>query len=67
MNNIEYELNTFNPDEDIILPNTIWGEIVYIYYVIKYIIKHPKTRETEWIRLKRQIVFFKRWKKVNKQ
>lgn len=67
MTDLEYELETFDPDEDIILPNSIWGEIVYIYFIIKEMIRHPETREIEWIRLKRQIRFFKRWMQVNKE
>lgn len=62
-----YESGFFDPDEDIILPNSVIGEIYYIYCIILDIFKHRKEKEyikSEFVSLKRQIKFFKKWIKV---
>lgn len=52
--------NIFDEEDDIILPETFWGEIVYIKFVIIDMIKHQKNLKEKLIRLKRQIYFFLR-------
>ncbi len=52
--------NIFDEEDDIILPETFWGEIVYIKFVIVDMIKHQKNLKEKLIRLKRQIYFFLR-------
>lgn len=52
--------NIFDEEDDIILPETFWGEIVYIKFVIVDMIKHQKNLKEKFIRLKRQIYFFLR-------
>lgn len=52
--------NIFDEEDDIILPGTFWGEIVYIKFVIVDMIKHQKNLKEKLIRLKRQIYFFLR-------
>ena len=51
-------------DDDIILPDTIWGELVYIYYILKDIRKSKENRQDKLAKLKRQIKFFICWLKV---
>lgn len=52
--------NIFDEEDDISLPETFWGEIVYIKFVIVDMIKHQKNLKEKLIRLKRQIYFFLR-------
>ncbi len=52
--------NIFDEEDDIILPETFWEEIVYIKFVIVDMIKHQKNLKEKLIRLKRQIYFFLR-------
>lgn len=49
--------------DDIILPNSILGEIIYIKYILLDIIKNPKDLLTKIQNLKRQIYFFQKWMK----
>ena len=44
---VKYLDENFDEEEYIIVPETIWGEIAYIYFILKL--------------LKRQLQFFKRW------
>ena len=53
----------FDEEEDIILPDTYWGELIYIFYILKDIQKGPN-RKTKFNHLIRQIYFHKRWMKV---
>ena len=48
----------FNEQEDIILPNTVWGEIIYIKYILTDIFKNPQNINQKFFELKRQIIFF---------
>ncbi len=41
-------------DEDIIIPDTLFGELLYIYYIGGEIL----TKKEKWFELKRQIIFF---------
>ncbi len=50
----------FDEDEDIILPNSIWGEFVYIIFVLFDIMRFSQGRGEKFVKLKRQISFFKR-------
>ena len=52
--------NIFDEEDDIILPETFWEEIVYIKFVIVDMIKHQKNLKEKLIRLKRQIYVFLR-------
>lgn len=57
------EITNFDEDEDIILPNSIWGELVYVGFIIYYGIRQKKDMSCELRKLKRQIWFFFRWMK----
>lgn len=54
----------FDEDEDIILPDTLWGEIIYIKFILIDTFKNPKKLKTNYTRLIRQIRFFNRWMKI---
>ena len=56
--------NDFDENDDVILPDTYWGEIVYIYYILKDIIKNPDDRKRKFDNLLRQIRIHIRWMKV---
>lgn len=56
----DYELDE---DDDIILPDTIWGELVYIKFILADMLKNPESFKDEFIKLKRQIYFFVLWMK----
>lgn len=53
----------YDPEDDVILPDNIWGEIFYIYCVLEDIIFNRCNRKLEWFRLKRQIRIFIKWSK----
>lgn len=60
----EYILETFDEDEDIILPNNWFEEIYLIFLVLIDIYTAPKKeRPKKWMLLKRQIGFFRLWLK----
>lgn len=59
----EYIMNNFDEDDDVILPDTIFGELYLIIFVLFYMLCHPKERQKEWKYLKRQIRFFRLWMK----
>lgn len=50
-------IENFNEDEDIILPDTLWGEIIYIKFIILDTIENPQKLKINYIRLARQIRF----------
>lgn len=58
--NIDY---VFDENEDLPLPETIWGEIRFIWFMIRYIIKHHDEREKEIFNLKRQVMIYVKWLK----
>lgn len=60
MNNTDY---VFNENEDLPLPETILGEIRFIWFMIKYIIKNPDERKKEIFNLKRQFTIYIIWLK----
>lgn len=60
MTEIDY---VFDEKEDLPLPETIWGEIRFIWFMIRYIIKHPDEREKEIFNLKRQFTIYIVWLK----
>lgn len=45
-------------DEDIIIPDSLYGEFLYIYYVLWDIYKFKESRKKKLLELKRQIKFF---------
>lgn len=57
-------INYFDKNDDIILPDNIFLEIIYILIVIKNILKNPKNRNFEINNLKKQIRFFALWMKI---
>lgn len=62
---IEAEIACFNEDEDIILPNSIFGEIVYIFYILRDMYQNRKTASKQWFLLKHQIRMFRLGRKRN--
>jgi len=61
---MEYDTaDDFDENEDIILPDTIWGEVVYICYILSDMLKCPENFGSALTMLLRQIRFFVRWKK----
>lgn len=59
----ENNLENFDEDEDIILPDTIWGEFKLILFITSRMIKFPEERSKLYIELKRQIYFYTLWMK----
>ncbi len=53
----------FDENEDLPLPETILGEIRFIWFMIKYIIKNPDERKKEIFNLKRQFTIYIIWLK----
>lgn len=56
-------LEYYNPEDDVILPDTIWGELYYIYCNLEDIILNRCNRKQEWFKLKRQIKIYIQWRK----
>lgn len=64
MDEKEYILKTFDEDDDIILPNSWFGEFYYMFVVIMDIFRSPKNEQPKkWMLLRRQIGFFRLWLK----
>lgn len=63
MKNEIYKDYEFDEEDDIILPQTVIGELVYICFILSDIIKTKDNRAKKWFELKRQIHFFIRWKR----
>lgn len=63
---LQYTLDDFDEDDDVILPDTYWGELVYIFYILRYMYK-AKDKKLEFSKLLRQIRLHKRWMQVNKE
>ncbi len=63
----EEEYEEYEEYENVILPETMWGEIYYIYCMVKRIITSPKDREFQKYLLKRQIRIYRRWRQVRKK
>lgn len=57
-------IDDFDENDDVILPDTYWGEIVYIFYILKDIIKNPDGRKRKFDNLLKQIRIHKRWMRV---
>ncbi|MBQ8460440.1 hypothetical protein IJ541_10120 [bacterium] len=60
-----YIIQNFDETDDIIIPESIWGELVYIFYILKDIVSHSANRKEKFSALKRQIYFFYRRLKNN--
>lgn len=58
---VKYLDENFDEEEYIIVPETIWGEIAYIYFILKDMLQTRKDIKNKYRLLKRQIQFFKRW------
>lgn len=56
-------LEFYDPDDDCILPDNIWGELYYIYCNLEDIIFNRCDRKLTWFKLKRQMRIYIRWKK----
>lgn len=55
-------IDNFDPEEDIILPSSIWSEIRLIFCVLIEIMHYsPEERKKEIKYLKRQILIFFKW------
>ena len=60
------ELENFDKEENIIIPETIFGELVYILYIIRDIVINRKDIKRDLFLHKRQINFFNLWRKTQK-
>jgi len=58
---IEYMDENFDEKEFVIVPETFWGELVYIFYIVRDMLQTKKNIKRKTLMLKRQICFFKRW------
>ena len=54
----------FDENDDVVLPDTLWGELIYIFYVLKDIISDKTNREAKSQNLIKQIKIHVRWMKV---
>ena len=59
----ENNIENFDEDDDIILPDTLWGEIKLIVFILCRMLKYPDERKKLYIELRRQIVFYFLWVK----
>ena len=56
--------DSYNEADDIILPDTYWGELLYILFCIKNIIKQQEHRKEKVLILIRQIKIHYKWMKI---
>ena len=61
---LESKKENYSEEEDIILPDNIFAEIIYILITLKNIFKKNKNKHLEYDKLKRQIRFFQLWMKI---
>ena len=61
---LQHSLDDFDEEDDIILPDTYWGEFVYIFFILKDIFMNSNDRKIKLKNLIRQINIHKRWMKV---
>lgn len=59
----ENNIENFDEDDDIILPDTLWGEIKLIAFILCRMLKYPDERKKLYIELRRQIAFYFLWMK----
>ena len=57
MVNEEFE-DDFDEQDDIIIPTSVLGELVYIAYIIFYMFKKKEDKKETLKKLRRQIYFF---------
>lgn len=57
-------MNIDETSDDIILPDTYWGELQYIIACLKDILHNKSERKILFIRLIRQIKIHHKWMKV---
>ena len=62
---LQYSIDDFDEDDDVILPDTYWGELVYIFYTLRYMYR-AKDKKEEFQKLLRQIRIHMHWMKINK-
>lgn len=65
MNNDNNDINVlefYDSEDDIILLDTILGELYYIYCNLEDIILNRCDRKKEWFNLKRQIKIYIKWR-----
>lgn len=58
------DISNFDEDDDIILPNSIIGEIYYIRCIAIDMLKTRENLSKKWLLLKRQIYFSLKWTKA---
>ena len=58
-------IDNFNEDDDVILPNSLFGELVYIFYILRDMAKNRENIKKKWKLLKRQMRLFRLWRKNN--
>lgn len=64
--NFDEEINVmdfYDPEDDVILPDTIWGELCYICCNLDDIFFNRCDRKLTWFKLKRQIKIYIKWRK----
>lgn len=54
---IRYLDENFDEEEYIIVPETIWGEIAYIYFILKDMLQTRKDIKNKYRLLKQQLQF----------
>lgn len=61
---LQPSINDFDENEDIILPNSYFGELIYIAFCVLDIIKNKNNRTEKFNNLKRQITLHRKWMKL---
>lgn len=56
-------IENFDEDDDIILPDTLWGEIKLVVFILYRMLKYPDERKKLYVELRRQIAFYFLWVK----
>jgi hypothetical protein len=59
----EYAQSNLDENDDIILPDNIVAEALYIGFILFDIAKNKQNRQEKFLKLKRQIYFFSKWLK----
>lgn len=62
--NFRFGPEDFDEEDDVILPDTYFGELIYIFYILRDIIQNSDNRKLKFDYLLRQIRIHKRWMQV---
>lgn len=59
----EKQIIDFDEEDDIYMPDSIWQELKFIFFMLNYIRKNPEEQQKELKNLRRQLAIYLFWTK----